>query len=97
MGSLISRFLSPSSPSALVVEFLKSYENYGQAVVWVTAGWPIKNNDRNNQESQSSQSQFYLEWSARVALSRAWSSKAFKEACAASLDAKDFQVRARAK
>ena len=69
----------------MLVEFLKSYEHYGQAVAWVTKG-QVRDLTRSA-----------LDGSARVALSRARSSRRFKEACLKTASAKIAGDRVKAR
>lgn len=61
-----------SASPALLVEYLRSWTNYGSAVAWVTKGAPLNDFMATTDD---------LEWSARRALGIAAVSRNFRQAC----------------
>ena len=93
-----------SDSPALLVEYLRSYENYGKAVVWVTKGAPPSDFEATDGEVGASaenrvkNAQRDLQWSARRALEVARTARNFHRACLHSFNRpKDHHERDRLK
>jgi hypothetical protein len=76
-----------SASPALLVEYLRSWMNYGRAVAWVTKGAPLKDFVAEADDSdvityrKAAAAQQDLEWSARRALGVAAVSRKFRQTC----------------